>query len=140
MWNAKILDKGTDKDRIAVQVEFSKTGEESIKVNFTARTVEELNRTIGNYKTSLDNRDAELSALTLGDWTAPDEEEAAEVEPTPEEQAETAWNSAKSKLEQALALKKMAEEAGRPVAAERQAEIDQLAAFVDANFKIEYVK
>jgi len=140
MWTAKIVAKGVEKDRIALQVEFSKDGEESVKVPFSARTVEEVNNTIKQYIHGLDGRDAELEKLTLGDWTAPVVEEVAEVEPTDAEVAEQLWNTTKSKLEQALALKEMAIKSGREVAADRQKEIDQLAAFVDAYFKIEYVK
>ena len=140
MWKAEIVAKGVEKDRIALQVEFSKDGEESVKVPFSARTVEEINQTIKQYIHGLDGRDAELAKLTLGDWTEPVVEEVAEVEPTKEEAAEQLWNTTKSKLEQALALKEMAIRSGREVAADRQKEIDQLAAFVDAYFKIEYVK
>jgi len=140
MWTAEIVAKGVEKDRIALQVEFSKEGEESVKVPFSARTVEEVNNTINQYIHGLDGRDAELEKLTLGDWTAPVVEEVAEVEPTDAEVAEELWNTTKGKLEQALALKEMAIKSGREVADDRQKEIDQLAAFVDAYFKIEYVK
>lgn len=139
MWNVEILDKGTDKDRIAVQVQFTKAGEEALTVNFTARTAAELNQTIKNYQDNLASRDADLDTVTVGAWTAPVEEAPEAPTQTEDEIAEATWNTAKGQLEQALELKRMAIEAGRPVSPERQADIDALAAFVDANFKSEYV-
>jgi len=141
MYTATLKDKGTLRDKITLQVEFDNKVAEPFTENFTGRTSHEINRSIAIYLENLDKRDADLEGLTMGVFTAPVEEPKSEpVPPTKEELAETAWNDTKSKLEQALALKKMAEEAGRPVDPARQGEIDALAEYVDTNFKSEYVK
>ncbi len=141
MYTATLKDKGTLRDKITLQVEFDNKVAEPFTENFTGRTSHEINRSIAIYLENLDKRDADLEGLTMGVFTAPVEEPKSEpVPPTKEELAETAWNDTKSKLEQALALKNMAEEAGRPVDPARQGEIDALAEYVDTNFKSEYVK
>ena len=141
MYEAILTDKGTPRDKIAVQVKFDNGVTESFTVNFTGRTSHEINRSIAIYLENLDKRDEDFDALEMGVFTAPVEEPKEEpVPPTAEEQAETAWNDAKGKLEQALALKKMAEDAGRTVDPARQTDIDALAEYVDKNFTKEYVK
>lgn len=144
MWTATITDKGVVRDVIALQVAFSKEGEETIKVNFEGRTVDEINRTIKNYKEALDNRDTELSKLTTGDWAEPIMEEVVAIE-TPEEIATREFETAKAEwLKKKEALTTMVDDMERGKLIGIDADLNQLAImknlgdWVNANMKQEY--
>ena len=140
MWKADIKAVKNVRDLMSLDVEFTNgVAEDTYTISFEARTKEEAERTIQNQITNLEARDKEIATISTGEFVAPVVEDTV-VEPTAEEIAAKQWQVAKSKLEQALELKRMAVEAGRTVDPARQAEIDALAEFVDTNFKSEYVK
>jgi len=140
MWTANILDKGMKRDIINVQVEFSKEGVESDKLNFEGRTVEEIHNTINSQLKARTERDEDFLALKVGQFVPVEKVTEEVVEPTEEEVAKQVWESTKQKLSQALELREMAIKAGRDIDPQRQKDIDELAKFVDENFKNEYVE
>lgn len=135
MWNVTIRDKGVKDEAITIQVEFSK-GEESIVRNFAGNTKDELDRRIKQQLDALTKRDENIELVATGEWTAPVEEAP---EPTAEEQAEAEWIDAHNRLKKAQELADMAVKAGQEVTPERQQLIDDLAVYVNTNFKPEYV-
>jgi len=119
-------------------------GIEDVTIPFVVENKELMDRTLLSVVDRMNKAEADVAITPNGDAYTPVIPEAPKApEPTAEEiatmQAQDAWLEAYRSLEAAKKLRQLAIDSGREVNPERQALIDGLAAFVDENFKQEYV-
>ena len=134
MWTVEIKNKQTQHEAIVVEVDFI-NGAETITRNIAGTTKEEIDSRIAKQLKLLEDRDANVDAVTVGAWTAPT---PAVTEPTKGEKDRDLWLAQWRVYQGSLKAMQALSEANIAPTAEETARFEALKTWIADNRKPEY--